>query len=775
MKGNRNLILLFLFPALLVIALTLLLGYWSISLLETRQQSATDVQHSDLQAIRDAAEFSEGMSRLHTQVIATLKSAERRVLSELQLYLLHTEFVESLARFGVTARQLAASDLLQDVDSASAAALLREFEEYRRFVLQATDIAAIDPAMAYQYIDVAGRHFVNFTLYPHRISQLFAERASERLGAVSGEFRQQLTQVMVVGIFSLIVVLLFAFLVTATVSRKLRLLANALFDLSRDKSHLPELSAIESMQTHSDGDFGRMANALLAFRDTKSRLLEAQQRANIGNWEWQIQSGSLYWSDEIYRIFGLVPRQFAETYEAFLSYVHPEDRPLVEESVSRALEEKLPYSIDHRIVLPDGTLKFVHERAEVTFDQNGIPVRMAGTVQDVTRVKMIENALRANQVRYQKLSEQFRALLDAIPDAIIEIDRDFIIRWANDGAAEFYRQPASMLPGKRCYEALQGRTEPCETCPVEAYLAGKRQSTGIITTGATTWEVNAAPGSFDAQKEIATFITIARNITQRVQMQQDAMRTAHLSLLGQLSAGVAHEINNPNSFIMLNTSVLDDIWRDMIRSLPQHIETLEDFSAGGFTYPELRHEVPEMLARIHRATERIKGIVEHLKAFSTQDKLSLNEPVSLNDVVHGAASMLVNEIKKRAVTLRFELGEHLPAVHGSAARLEQVVINFIMNALEAVPEKNGEITVATYQQAGSDMVVVEVRDNGCGIDAETLARLFEPFYTTKRGRGGTGLGLSISRATAEEHGGDIVVESTVGAGATFRLCLPTGK
>ncbi|WP_051321426.1 PAS domain-containing sensor histidine kinase [Chrysiogenes arsenatis] len=775
MSASRNLILLFLLPALFVILLTLALGYWSIRTVDERQQSASALQHNDLQVIRDAAKFSEGMSLLHMRVVATLEKAEERALSELQLYFLHAEFVEELNQFGERVAHLAHSDLLQEIDESSAAALVHEFHEYRRFVLQATDIAAVDYTMSHHYLDAAGQHFANFTLYPHRISQLFVERASVRIESISRESRQYLTQIMIVGGVALFLILMLALLITASVSQKLRVIANALFDLSRDKNHLPELPAIEALQKHSDGDFGRMARALLAFRDTKSRLLEAQQLASIGNWEWLIQDGSLYWSDEVYRIFGLIPREFEETYEAFLGYVHPEDRHFVEESVRLALEEKRPYSIDHRIILADGTLKYVHERGEVKFDDSGTPLRMMGTIQDVTRVKMIENALRANQVRYQKLSEQFRALLDAIPDAIVEVDREYVIRWANDGAAEFYRQPASMLPGKRCYEILQGRTEPCETCPIEAYVAGRRKSTGIITLGATTWEVNAAPGSFDTKKEIATFITISRNITQRVQMQQDAMRTAHLSLLGQLSAGVAHEINNPNSFIMLNTSVLDDIWRDMIRSLPQHVETLEDFSAGGFTYPELRHEVPEMLARIHRATERIKGIVEHLKAFSTQDKMSLNEPVQLNDVVHGATSMLASETKKRAVALRFELGENLPTVRGSAARLEQIIINFIMNALEAVPEKRGEITVATYRLKGDDMLAVEVRDNGCGIDTETLARLFEPFYTTKRGRGGTGLGLSISRATAEEHGGSIVVESTVGAGATFRLLLPVGK
>lgn len=132
-----------------------------------------------------------------------------------------------------------------------------------------------------------------------------------------------------------------------------------------------------------------------ALRRSEARLAAAQRIAHVGNWDWDIVSGKLIWSDEVYRIFGLSPQQFGATYEAFLGYVYPEDRDFVEQSVNEALYEARPYSIDHRILLLDGTVRVVHEEAEVTFDEDGRPVQMMGTVHDVTQLKRAEGELRA--------------------------------------------------------------------------------------------------------------------------------------------------------------------------------------------------------------------------------------------------------------------------------------------------------------------------------------------------------------------------------------------
>ncbi len=155
-------------------------------------------------------------------------------------------------------------------------------------------------------------------------------------------------------------------------------------------------------------DITRRKRAEQKMHLSESRLAEAQRIAHVGNWDWNIVTNELLWSDEIYRIFGLAPQEFGATYDAFLERVHPEDRTLVTESVDAALYEGKPYSIDHRIMLKDGTVRFVHEQGEVTLDQDGKPLRMLGTVQDISERKLAEEQLRTLSRRLVQIQEEER-------------------------------------------------------------------------------------------------------------------------------------------------------------------------------------------------------------------------------------------------------------------------------------------------------------------------------------------------------------------------------
>jgi len=165
-----------------------------------------------------------------------------------------------------------------------------------------------------------------------------------------------------------------------------------------------------------------------ALRKVRDSLAEAQRIAHLGNWDWDIVNDQLYWSDEIYRIFGLKPQEFGATYEAFLRSVHPDNREDVQQAVGRALQERELYSIDHRIVLPDGAERMVHEQGEVTFDEDGKPARMTGTVQDITERKKVEEELRVSQEELRHLSAQ---LLEAQ-----ERERKRVARELHDGLGQ---------------------------------------------------------------------------------------------------------------------------------------------------------------------------------------------------------------------------------------------------------------------------------------------------------------------------------------------------
>jgi PAS domain S-box-containing protein len=155
-------------------------------------------------------------------------------------------------------------------------------------------------------------------------------------------------------------------------------------------------------------DVTRRRRAEDSLRLSEARLTEAQRISHLGNWEWDIITNELLWSDEIYRIFGLAPKQFGATYESFLNSVHPDDREFVQQSVNEALYEGRPYDITHRVLLPDSTVRIVHEMGEVTFDNNGKPLKMVGTVHDITEIKRAEEELRTLSRRLVEIQEEER-------------------------------------------------------------------------------------------------------------------------------------------------------------------------------------------------------------------------------------------------------------------------------------------------------------------------------------------------------------------------------
>ena len=176
---------------------------------------------------------------------------------------------------------------------------------------------------------------------------------------------------------------------------------------TRVKERTAELEKVNRELLNEIAERKRIEESL---QQSKTSLNEAQRIAHLGNWDWNIQTNQLYWSHEIYRIFGLSPQQFGATYEAFLNSVHPKDRGFINSAVRKALSGNKPYSIDHRIVLPDGTVRIVHEQAEVTFHETGKPIRMIGTVQDITDSKRAEEELKESYEQLRKLSAHLQSV-----------------------------------------------------------------------------------------------------------------------------------------------------------------------------------------------------------------------------------------------------------------------------------------------------------------------------------------------------------------------------
>lgn len=252
--------------------------------------------------------------------------------------------------------------------------------------------------------------------------------------------------------------------------------------------------------------------------------------------------------------------------------------------------------------------------------------------------------------------------------------------------------------------------------------------------------------------------------------QQQLVQADKMAALGVLVSGVAHEINNPNGYILLNMPILKAAFQDALDALDAGAARP---ALAGLPYARMREEIPRMLDEMLAGGRRIKHIVSDLKDFARREDAPRMEPVDVNAVARAAARLLDNPLRRATTSFALDLAPDLPPVRGNAQRIEQVLVNLLLNACQALPCATRGIRLATRRGATGSSVVVEIADEGVGIPAEHLPRLTEPFFTTKRDAGGTGLGLSVSAGIVEEHGGTLEFASTVGEGTTATLTLPT--
>jgi len=254
--------------------------------------------------------------------------------------------------------------------------------------------------------------------------------------------------------------------------------------------------------------------------------------------------------------------------------------------------------------------------------------------------------------------------------------------------------------------------------------------------------------------------------------QQQLVQADKLAALGVLVSGVAHEINNPTGLILLDVPILKRAHRDTRLILDEHYAEGGEFTLGGLPYSEMRQEIPRILDEMHDGAKRIKRIVNDLKDFARRDDLADMVPLDLNELVRTALRLVEPTLRKATSRLRVEYGDDLPLFRGNAQRIEQVVVNLIINACQALPDPERSISLTTRHNRATSSLLLTVRDEGVGIAPEDLPRLTDPFFTTKRESGGTGLGLSVSSGIVKEHGGQLHFDSTQGAGTTVTLVLP---
>jgi polar amino acid transport system substrate-binding protein len=319
----------------------------------------------------------------------------------------------------------------------------------------------------------------------------------------------------------------------------------------------------------------------------------------------------------------------------------------------------------------------------------------------------------------------------------------------------------------------------------------------VLETGkpatAFDWEMIAKDGTTkfvelsvslirDSEGRPIGFRGVARDISERKKAeeqskihQQQLMQASKMVALGTLVSGVAHEVNNPNNFIMLNSPILKEAWDNAMPILEKYYEDNGDFILGGMKYTEMRANIPTLFSGITDGAKRIKHIVDELKNYVRNNTADLTQTVDINAVLKSSVSLLSNMIKNSTHHFSIEYDNNVPSLKGNFQRLEQVMINLVQNACQALPNSKKGIFISVEFIEEKSKVVIKITDEGMGIPAETLLHITDPFFTTKHDSGGVGLGLSISSKIIEEHGGTLHFESEIGAGTTATISLPVDR
>ena len=487
-----------------------------------------------------------------------------------------------------------------------------------------------------------------------------------------------------------------------------------------------------------------------ALKRSEAYLAEAQRLTHTGSCAIDGSSReTLYWSEEMFRLFGFDPQQGLPMWDQWLQRIHPEDRDKVKLAGDRTFLQKVDCDVEFRIVKPDGTLKQIHGIGHPVLSPNGALVQVIGTMVDITERKRADETLR----------EQAN-LLNLTNDAIFVRDENLIITYWNRGAEKLYGWTQEEAEGQISVELLKTRFPvPLEQIKAELLSNGRWEGELVRTKKAGTQVVVATRWSLqrDDKGGQGTILETNNDITERKRAEEERERLrqelAHLarlnrvSTIGELTASLTHEINQPIGAAMTNAQAC-----------------LRFLNRGQPDVPEAREAALEMVRDATRAAD----IIDRVRSLYRKGSSKL-EMVDVNEVIEEMVVMLHDEANRSSVNVHTELCVNLPDVLADRVQLQQVLMNLMINGIEAMRDAGGELSIKS-QLAEDGQLAISVSDMGVGLPSGKANEIFNAFFTTKPQ--GTGLGLAITRSIVESHGGRLWASANSGRGATFQFTLP---
>jgi len=506
-------------------------------------------------------------------------------------------------------------------------------------------------------------------------------------------------------------------------------------------------------------DITELRRAEQEVRARQDMLDLAQKAARAVAFDWYIgaREGENRWSPDLEAMYGLEPGTFDRTYRGWKKLIHPDDWPSVKLAIERA-NQSGEVDAEYRVVQKDGSVRWLQAKGRMFFDAERRPERMVGFMIDVTQRRQAEEELRAAETR-------FRIFVDHAIDAFFLHDEQLKLVDVNRQACQSLGYTREELVGMHPREFDAGIDEETIAQLAERARAGEKMTfeTRHRRKDGTVFPVEIRTGTF-RQGEKLFYLSLARDISERKLAEEtlrekdnalemartELARVSRVTTLGELTASIAHEVNQPVGAMVTNAAACAR-W---LKAKP----------------PDMA-EAQAALANIVSDGKRAGEVITRIRAL-TRRQAPRMELLDVNRKVREVLALAEHELKTHDIVLRTELAPALPGVAGDRVQLQQVLLNLIVNAIEAmsgVHDRARELTIVTAAKEPGG-VVVEVHDSGPGLDERDAERLFEPFYTTKAE--GIGIGLSISRSIVEAHGGRLWASSNRPRGAVFRFMLP---
>ena len=490
-----------------------------------------------------------------------------------------------------------------------------------------------------------------------------------------------------------------------------------------------------------------------ALRESEERVTLAASAGKLGLWLWDVPRDEIWVGQGRRGLFGWTESE-PINFRRFMETVHPEDRERVRAGVSQALQGGGDHVAEYRIVLSDGSMRWLVTRARIELDGDGRPARVRGVSIDIGERKRAEEALRESEAR-------FRTVADHAPVMIWISGTDKLCTFFNKGWLDFTGRSIEQELGNGWTEGLHPNDFE-KSLEVYADAFAARQDFTMEYRlrrfdGEYCWVLDHGVPRFESDGTFLGYIGTAIDITERKRSESELQRQrddlAHMtrvSTMGELAGSLAHELNQPLTAILSNA------------------QAAQRFLAAD---PPETHEVSDILKDIIQDDSRASEVIQRLRALVKKEELAF-APLDLTGVIREVVELVHSDAILHGVRIVLELDFGVQAVLGNRVQLQQVALNLLLNAFDAMrdaPMNEREVLVRIGSEVGN-AARVSVRDCGSGLAADKLDNIFEPFFTTKRD--GLGMGLSISRSIIEAHGGRLWAENNIERGATFYFTLP---